>query len=400
MTRLYRLKNQVKYYNWGSPDWIPRLLGKDNPEKQPWAELWMGVHAEGPSSLEYEGACIPLSMLINQNPRRYLGENTEKVFGTIPFLFKVLAAGRPLSIQAHPTQAQAQIGFERENAMGIPLKAPNRNYKDANHKPEILCALTPFTAMCGFKKPADIDAGLTVFAAGMPPVLVSALDILREPLQDPDEGAALSSFLKALFGLSFNVRSALSKFATCKKHDACNHVMQAKAHEFIASFARLYPCDPAIIAPLYLNVIELKPGEAVYLPSGVLHAYIKGLGVELMANSDNVLRGGLTSKHIAIDELLRILRFSAFKPQILTPQGNTYQTSSREFALSVLSGNGQSRELPICGPAIVIVTEGAANIDGLALGQGDSAFIPADVEAPLAITGTYTLYSATPNLSA
>lgn len=394
MTRLHRLENQVKHYDWGSPDWIPRLLGKDNPEKQPWAELWMGVHAEGPSALEYEGTCIPLSTLINQNPRHYLGEDTEKAFGTIPFLFKVLAAGKPLSIQAHPTQAQAQAGFERENAMGIPLKAPNRNYKDANHKPEILCALTPFTAMCGFQKPVDIDAGLTAFAAGAPPALVSALDRLHEPLRDPDEGAALSGFLKALFGLSFNVRSALSEFV------ACQHATQAKAYEFIASFARLYPCDPAIIAPLYLNVIELKPGEAVYLPAGVLHAYMEGLGVELMANSDNVLRGGLTSKHIAIDELLRVLRFSAFKPQILMPQGNTYQTPSREFALSVLSGNGECRELPICGPAIVIITEGAANIDGLALGQGDSAFIPADAEAPLTITGTYTLYSATPNLSA
>jgi mannose-6-phosphate isomerase len=394
MTRLYRLENQIKHYDWGSPDWIPRLLGKDNPEKQPWAELWMGVHAEGPSALEYEGACIPLSTLINQNPHRYLGEDTEKAFGTIPFLFKVLAAGKPLSIQAHPTLAQAQSGFERENAMGIPLKAPNRNYKDANHKPEILCALTPFTAMCGFQKPADIDAGLMAFAAGAPPVLASALDTLREPLRDPDEGAALSGFLKALFALSFNTRSALSEFAAGK------HATQTKAYKLIASFARLYPCDPAIIAPLYLNVLELKPSEAVYLPAGVLHAYIEGLGVELMANSDNVLRGGLTSKHIAIDELLRVLRFSPFKPQILTPQGNTYQTPSREFALSVLSGNSECRELPIRGPAIVIVTKGAVDIDGFTLGQGESAFIPADAEAPLVITGTYTLYSATPNLSA
>ncbi|MDR1400175.1 MAG: mannose-6-phosphate isomerase, class I [Treponema sp.] len=394
MTRLYRLENQVKHYDWGSPDWIPRLLGKDNPEKQPWAELWMGVHAEGPSVLEYEGACIPLSTLINQNPRRYLSEDTEKAFGTLPFLFKVLAAGKPLSIQAHPTQAQAQAGFKRENAMGIPLKAPNRNYKDANHKPEILCALTSFTAMCGFKKPADIDAGLMAFAAEASLSLVSALETLHEPLQDPNEGTALSGFLKALFGLSINARSALSEFAGYR------HATQTKAYELIASFARLYPCDPAIIAPLYLNVIELKPGEAVYLPAGVLHAYIEGLGIELMANSDNVLRGGLTSKHVAIDELLRVLRFSAFKPQIITPQGNTYQTPGREFALSVLNGNGECRELPICGPTIIIITEGTAEIDGLTLGQGESAFIPADVEAPLAITGTYTLYSATPNLSA
>jgi mannose-6-phosphate isomerase len=386
------LENQIKHYDWGSPDWIPHLLGRDNPEKQPWAELWMGVHEAGPSALEYEGACISLSTLINQDPRRYVGEDTEKAFGTIPFLFKVLAANRPLSIQVHPTRAQAQAGFERENMMGIPLKAPNRNYKDANHKPEILCALTPFTAMCGFKKSVDIAVGLKAFAAGAPPALGSALDSLCKPLQDPDENAALSGFLKALFSLSFNARSALSEFAVCRPP-------QAKAYALIASFARLYPCDPAIIAPLYLNVIELKPGEAVYLPAGVLHAYIEGLGVELMANSDNVLRSGLTSKHIAIDELLRILRFSAFKPQILTPQGDTYQTPSREFALSVLSGNGECRELPIHGPAIVIVTEGAADIDGLTLGQGGSAFIPADAEAPLTITGTYTLYSATPNLS-
>jgi mannose-6-phosphate isomerase len=389
---IYKLENQVKHYDWGDIDWLPRLLGKANPDKQPWAELWMGVHPEAPSTVDVDGERIPLSALINQAPRLYLGEEVERAFGTLPFLFKILAAGKPLSIQAHPDLAQAAAGYKRENDAGISLKAPNRNYKEANHKPEIMCAITTFFAMCGFRQAADIEQRLAAFSHAARGALKAALDALGALLRNRDESAALRDFLQALLEMPNDTRQALSAYAG----------EQSAAPELIAHFAQLYPNDPAIIAPLYLNLIELQPGEAVYLPAGVLHAYIHGLGVELMANSDNVLRGGLTPKYVDVAELLSILRFTAFKPQILTPQGGAYQTPCHEFALSVLRNDTGALPFPEKGPAIVIVTEGAAVVscDGeeLALAKGDAAFIAARNRGNIALSGTFTLYSAAANL--
>ncbi|MDR3302920.1 MAG: mannose-6-phosphate isomerase, class I [Treponema sp.] len=398
MTHIFKLENQVKHYDWGDVDWIPSLLGKANPEKRPWAELWMGVHAEGPSQVDEGGRRVPLPALIEQAPRLYLGEAVERTFGTLPFLFKILAAGKPLSIQAHPDLAQAAAGYQRETEADIPLAAPNRNYKDANHKPEILCALTPFMAMCGFRHAAAIEQRMTAFAHTASGVLKTAFEALCVHLWNSDERAALRDFLKALLELPLDTRQALSAYAAATPPSD-------RETRLVAHFAQLYPNDPAIIAPFYLNVIELRPGEAVYLPAGVLHAYISGLGVELMANSNNVLRGGLTPKYVDVAELLSILRFSAFKPQILTPQGITYQTPCREFALSVLRNDAGALSFSEQGPAIVIVTEGAALIscsngeETCALAQGEAAFIAAH-DQNVTISGTYTLYSAAANLHA
>jgi mannose-6-phosphate isomerase len=371
----------------------------------------MGVHPECPSTVDAGGERISLSSLIHQAPRLYLGEEVERVFGTLPFLFKILAAGKPLSIQAHPDLAQAVGGYKRENDAGISLKAPNRNYKDANHKPEILCALTPFIAMCGFRQAADIEQRLAAFSHAATGVLKAALDALGALLRNRDESAALRNFLQALLEMPDGTRQALSAYAgdllaVRQSPRTFAAIPQASETELIVHFARLYPNDPAIIAPLYLNVIELHPGEAVYLPAGVLHAYINGLSVELMANSDNVLRGGLTPKHVDVAELLSVLRFTSFKPQVLTPQGVTYQTPSREFALSVLRNGTGVLSFPEKGPAIVIVTEGAAVVscDGedLTLAKGDAAFIAAREQKNLAgnitLSGTFTLYSAAANL--
>jgi mannose-6-phosphate isomerase len=400
---IYKLTNSIKNYEWGSPEWIPDLLGKPNENHIPWAEVWMGVHPEGPSKvnpLDGEGMEEELGELISKNPAEFLGEERARIFGGLPFLFKILAAEKPLSIQAHPSLTQAINGWERENTIGIPLDSPERNYKDANHKPEIICALSPFTAMAGFREPREIKANLEEFLRDAPQSLVTALRPLTEALEGENP---LKTFLQELFSLSPFVRKALGNYAQGSS--------EYDEWEFVSRFAELFPDDPAIISPLYLNLIQLNPGEAIYLPAGILHAYVHGMGVELMANSNNVLRGGLTPKHIDIPELLRVLDFASYKPEILKGIGEAtesthssesklsigeyeYPVPCKEFSLSVIQG-GDHIYLET-GPSIILVTHGELRINGpseIILTRGESAFIPAGNNG-LKFSGVYTVYAA------
>jgi mannose-6-phosphate isomerase len=412
--RLFKLKNTVKHYPWGSPKWIPRLLGAANETGEPWAELWMGVHPEGPSLVESGGETVPLSTLIKREPALFLGEAVNAEFGGLPFLFKILAAEKPLSVQAHPNLSQAREGWERENRAGIPLSSPERNYRDANHKPEILAALTPFRAMCGFREIPEIVKLLELFtgmggAEDRPAVHPSAvlreeLERLRASLEARD---GLAGFPAALFGMGKEARHDLGVYAAAQIPQLeQNYPEYAGEWRAVAWLARLYPEDPALIAPLYLNLLYLKPGEAVFLPAGVLHAYIEGLGVELMANSDNVLRGGLSSKHVDPAELGRILRGSPFKPEILAPHAGeaggawaVYPAECREFSLSTAKSAGGTLIFFRESPAIVLVTAGEALLEtsggreSLVLKQGESAFIAGGTE--LKLTGSFTVYAAT-----
>jgi mannose-6-phosphate isomerase len=409
---LYKLRNTVKNYDWGSSWWIPELLGEKNISRIPWAELWMGSHPAGPSRIT--GEDIPetgelsLPELIARDPEYYVGEETQKKFGGLPFLFKVLAAAKPLSIQAHPNLEQAKEGWERENLEGVPLDAPERNYKDPNHKPEILCALSPFKAMCGFREPREIQMLMGIFFKNAPPALGFSLDPLIFALGL--EESPLRGFLSSLFSLSPETLRGLSEYGREQRLEE-EYPEYIKEWELLRRFAGLYPGDPGVIAPLYLNLINLAPGEAVFLPAGVLHAYVHGLGVELMANSDNVLRGGLTSKHIDLNELFRVLSFSPFTPRILKPgcpeafeTGNhdqafcfKYPAPCGEFSLSVIRG-GENR-YAVQRPSIFIVTQGEVRLmnsngqERLSLKQGESAFIPA-AEGEILLSGSYTLYAA------
>jgi len=362
MANLYKLRNHIKHYAWGSASLIPKLLGIAGDGK-PWAELWMDTLPEH--------------------------------YGELPFLFKVLAADKPLSIQAHPNRAQARAGFERESKAGLSPNAPNRNYRDPNHKPEIICALTPFTGMCGFRSPDEITHAIArAIAQHLSPLRESLSPLLRA-LETPDAATALRNFLDVLFSLSPAAREALTGFILATADGGAD---AGSEWELMRALARQYPNDPAIIAPLYLNVFHLAPGEAVFIEAGVLHAYVHGLGVELMANSDNVLRGGLTAKHIDIPELMQVLDFTPTPPRIIKPAPNTpcftYPTSCAEFSLTVMRGTAT---LPRTAPAVCIVTEGEAFIGDAILKQGEAAFIPPANDgdkSPLVLRGDYTLYAA------
>jgi mannose-6-phosphate isomerase len=336
--------------------------------------------------------------LIAQDPPRYLGEETAKDFGGLPFLFKLLAAERPLSIQAHPDLAQARAGWERENSLGIPPGAPERNYKDPNHKPEIICALDSFTAMAGFRDPGEIRALLRLFGC---PALAPLLAVLDGPSGTGGDKEALRRFLGALFSLGAEDRRALAAHARSFPRNKPPGDY-AGNWKFISQCAELYPEDPAIIAPLYLNLITLERGEAMNIPSGILHAYVRGFGVELMANSDNVLRGGLTSKHVDVGELTAILRFEPFKPGILKPAAiadglEAYPSPFREFSLYRLHSRDAALPFPLRGPAILLALEGEMEIpaEKLRLRRGESAFVVPETrpvlsgsfEAAVAATG-------------
>ncbi|MDR1858616.1 MAG: mannose-6-phosphate isomerase, class I [Treponema sp.] len=403
MAELYKLRNKIRHYEWGSPDCIPRLLGVPG-DGRPWAELWMGCHPASPSmiSLPETAAEASLGEFIAADTRRYLGEKTAQKYGTLPFLFKLLAAEKPLSIQAHPNLAQAREGYERENSAGLPLDAPNRSYKDANHKPELIVALTPFAGMCGFRSPAETRRLLAEFLELAPASLRESLAPLEQALMASEAASVLRNFMAALFGLSPAAREALTEYILSIREPPLPipHSPFPIEWEFMRHFARLHPGDPAAISPLYLNVFRLEPGEAIFLKTGTLHSYFRGFGIELMANSDNVLRGGLTGKHVDVPELIKALDFSPSKPQVIRPDTAlscfTYPAPCEEFSLSVIRGQGGVADFAVQGASICIVTEGEAVFSGdgvhMALRQGESAFVPSG--DGLTLRGNFTLYAA------
>ncbi|MEU3856780.1 mannose-6-phosphate isomerase, class I [Streptomyces sp. NPDC028722] len=378
-----RLDNTVRPYAWGSPTAIPHLLGTE-PTGEPQAEMWMGAHPGAPSRTT-RGT---LAEVIDAGPERELGSRAVARFGPrLPFLLKILAAGAPLSLQVHPDLAQARQGYAEEERRGVPVDAPHRNYKDANHKPELICALTEFDGLCGFRDPAqaaDLLAGLGVDS------LEPYVDLLRAHPED----AALREVLTAV--LSADPREMAHTVAEATT--ACTRLGGAYAP--YADIAHHYPGDPGVLAAMLLNHVRLQPGEALFLGAGIPHAYLNGLGVEIMANSDNVLRCGLTPKHVDVPELLRIVRFEPSDPGVLRPEASpdgeeVYETPIDEFRLSryVLPQAGSAHDLTRDTPQILLCTAGTVRAGEHELGPGQSVFVPADEKAE--ISGAGTVFRAT-----
>ncbi|MFJ2440805.1 MULTISPECIES: mannose-6-phosphate isomerase, class I [unclassified Streptomyces] len=377
-----RLSNAVRPYAWGSTTAIPELLGA-TPTGEPQAEMWMGAHPGAPSRLDRGAGEQPLSEVIAAGPEAELGAAAMAKFGPrLPFLLKILAAGSPLSLQVHPDLAQAKQGYEDEERRGVPVDAPHRNYKDANHKPELICALTPFDGLCGFRAPeeaAGLLAGLGVDS------LKPYVDLLRA---HPEE-AALREVLTAVLGADPDGMTATVTEAAAAAERL------GGAYAPYASIARHYPGDPGVIAAMLLNYVQLQPGEALFLGAGVPHAYLSGLGVEIMANSDNVLRCGLTPKHVDVPELLRIVRFEATEPGVLRPEASAsgeelYDTPIDEFRLSryTLAPGAEPRDLTLATPQILLCTAGTPRANQMDLAPGGSVFVPAGEKAELSGTGT------------
>ena len=395
------LKNTVQNYAWGSTSAIQELLGQPCIEAEPAAELWMGAHPKAPSRVKYQDRWISLADLITLHPQDILGKPVaEKFNNQLPYLFKVLAAAKPLSIQAHPELEQARKGFESENKKGIPLDASHRNYRDANHKPECICALSNFWALYGFRDIADI---LMLLGKICPIGLGEELQKLNKLMNSN----GLKAFFTELMTMGNDQKKQVTDEAT---RYAQRYQKEDPAFQWTVRLAAEYPGDVGLLAPCFLNLIQLKPGQALFLPAGELHAYLEGTGVELMANSDNVLRGGLTPKHIDVPELLKVLNFTPRRIEILEPTSGgrvekLYAGFAEEFVLSVISiaGGDNYRNSNIHSTEILLCTEGEANLrdsseNSFQIKKGDSAVIAA-VTGSYSIVGKAVLYkAAVPNL--
>lgn len=390
---MHRLEGVIRSYAWGSRTAIAELCGRSVPSAHPEAELWLGAHPADPAHVVGdEGDKVSLLEFLADDPAGHLGGGAVDRFGPqLPFLLKLLAAEEPLSLQAHPSARQAAEGFAREEAQGVPLDSPVRNYKDPSHKPELVVALTRFEALAGFR-----DVKRTV----------ELLEALRVPELDPFVGLLAgqpdSDGLRALFTTWITLPPSALSALVPRVLDGCVAYLATErdgGREFVPEvrtalqLAEFYPGDAGVLASLLLNRITLEPGEGLYLDAGNLHAYLHGMGVEIMANSDNVLRGGLTPKHVDVPELLRVLDFGAASVPILDPEQcgpfeRLYRTPAPEFALSILEvDEGDAVEVGADGPQVVLCTAGSSRMecDGrtVELVAGESAWISAADRNPV-----------------
>ena len=379
---VYPLTGVIRPYAWGSHTVIADLQGRPTPTEAPEAELWLGAHPGDPSTVLAAGTPVNLATLIEDDPKAQLGEQVAAEFGPrLPYLLKVLAADQPLSLQAHPDPGYAHEAFARQQAD----PALPKNYTDGHHKPEMLVALTPFEALCGFRAPAAAADELAALGITQ---LTPVIDALR----------------------AGDLRTAVETLLTWPAADRpalIETVVAAGTSPLATSLAAHYPGDPGVLVALLLNHVHLRPGEALWMPAGNLHAYLRGAGIELMAASDNVLRGGLTPKRVDVPELLKVLRFEVLDDPILpstelSPGIRTWDVPVPDFALYQVEtdGAGPPLEVPAHGPRIIITTEGdlfvGESIDGtpIDLPRGSAAYAPSDA-GHIKFAGRGTAFIAT-----
>ena len=383
--KILKLKGKIQHYAWGGKDFIPRLLGMNNVKQEPFAEYWLGAHASAPAEVT-NGSSKQLNKLIESSKEKALGEFVQKQFGRLPFLLKVLDVKDMLSIQVHPSKRAAEEAFARENAAGLPITASNRNYRDDNHKPELLVALSDFWLLHGFKSK---DQLLKTFESA------------------PELGSLSRSFAGSNY-------EELYKEVMEMSQDRVNRILQPlldhiiplykenklkkSSPDFWAARAALQygdgrNIDRGIFSVYLLNLVHLQKGEAVYQDAGILHAYLEGQNVEVMANSDNVLRGGLTSKHIDVPELMKHVKFEPVEPFIIHPLENlngeeVYPTPSGDFELSRFQlAAGEQTEFVSETADILLLIEGGVSLaerdennqirsgQALSLSRGEAAVV-------------------------
>ncbi len=368
---VFRLRCGVQHYAWGSPTLMPERFGWE-VTGEPFAELWIGDHPSLPSAVLVDDTWLPLPVVLAADPQRWLGAETTRTYGgRLPMLLKILGIGEPLSLQAHPSTTQARIGFAREDALGIDRAAPNRSYRDDRAKPEMICALTAMEALCGFR---DLAESRELFGA-----VGGALGAYVARLHRAEQLPSIVGDLLAL--RRDDQRDVVSAIAASRSS------LPWPVASVVGQLADRYPDDAGVAVALLLNIVSLQPGDALYLPAGNMHAYLSGLGVEVMANSDNVLRGGLTPKHVDVAELVATLNPVTGPWPFTRPEGDSgqadvafFRSPSPEVGLAQVTVDGADVALPGSdGPTLVVVTEGAtvlASNDGsVKLGAGDAAYV-------------------------
>lgn len=393
---MFGLEGVRRDYSWGSATALPELIGA-TPDGRPYAEIWYGAHASAPSRLVDGDPRLDLGTLIEREPDLTLGEDVHARFGDrLPYLLKLIAPDAPLSLQVHPDIERARSGYALENAAGIPLDSPTRNYRDSNHKPELVYALTTFEAISGFRAPrraAELFEGIDT------PLGRRILAALRSDLSPVGVRAAFGALLDPDDGPTpYEVEHVVEAVAARKGASP-----SPRADAIVAILAEHYPGDPGVVVSLLLNPVTLRPGEAMFVPAGGVHAYLSGVGVELMANSDNVLRAALTAKHRDVPELLDVVEYVAAPPIRIAPEishsaTRVYYAPVDDFELSVtelegdtdclLRGRGPRVLLGIHGRVRVFCEAGDAVLE-----PGDAVFVPAN-EGPVVAQGPGTIVQA------
>jgi mannose-6-phosphate isomerase len=376
-----RLQNTIRDYAWGSRTALPELLGLE-PDGTPQAELWMGAHESAPSVLPSGDS---LYDVVSAGPAAVLGDETAERFdGRFPFLAKLLAAAQPLSIQAHPSLEQAIDGYARDEAAGIPRDAGDRNYKDAWPKPEILIALEPFGALVGFR---PLHSTVALLDALAPEGFDECTDLLRN-------GKLQDAFTQIMSNDRDTIRPLVAALGeACARYSGAAFELE---RETLAKLCADFPDDPGVLAALLLNRVRLERFEAVYLPAGNVHAYLHGLGFEVMANSDNVLRGGLTSKHIDVPELVSVVDFEPLAHPVLTATAvaggiASYETGCEYFAIRRVELEDDERTVDGIGPRIICCVDGTVAAGDVMLSAGQSAFASGP-EGPCTLRGSGTAF--------
>ncbi|MDO5025093.1 MAG: mannose-6-phosphate isomerase, class I [Trueperella sp.] len=403
------LQGRIRDYAWGSPAAIPKMFGF-SPMGRPIAELWLGAHPASPSRIGVapNSAVLDLSRFaagdagltgtenflddyIAQAPEMVLGEPSESPnFPQLPYLLKIISADTPLSLQVHPSKAQATAGYDREDAAGIELCSPERSYQDRNHKPELLCALSDFEAIVGFRTPrriVDVLSGLGVPLANQ----------IAELIRQRPNAAGVRNVFAYLLGVDTppNAAQIHEVIAACAERDPAASP-SPRADAIVVELAKHYGEDPGVVASLLLNPVSLQPGEAIFVPAGTVHAYLRGTGVEIMAASDNVLRAGLTPKYVDVSELMKVVETVAappirIAPEQMSPVQQTFYAPVDDFELSLIELRDANRLEHIrgAGPRILLCLTGAAQVvasETLLVNTGQAVFLDA-ADGPVSIRG-------------
>ncbi|MDA3851283.1 MAG: mannose-6-phosphate isomerase, class I [Spirochaetaceae bacterium] len=320
---IFKMENPIQHYTWGSKSYLPNLLNLDAHGK-PWAELWMGAHPKAPSWVMTAQGKITLREWIDRNRENTLGIKIWEKFKDLPYLFKILSIENPLSIQVHPNKIQAREGYLKEDKENIPMDSPQRNYKDNNYKPELLVAISDMWILKGFRSFEDFLSKIDFAPAFFKEKIMK--------LYSKGKKDIWKDFFYWFMGMNDQEEEMLLQSIE-------NMIGDSPEYNWVKTLQGYYPGDISVLAPLYLNLIQLKSGEAMYQRDGELHGYLKGNGIELMSNSDNVLRCGLTAKHMDIQEVLKISRFEESAIEFIKPQNGQYKVDIEDFALQCFNGS-------------------------------------------------------------
>jgi len=397
MNKFYKIKGEIQNYEWGGKSFIPNLISENINKNYSYAEYWLGAHLKAPSKVFTEKGIISLDLFLNENPKETLGKQVAKNFGKLPYLFKVLDVREMLSIQVHPSKEAARIGYKNENKKGIPLNASNRNYKDENHKPEIMVALTEFWLLHGFLDVNKLTRNIketTELSFLLPIFLEDGYTGLYKKVMEYSQDE-VNEVLKPL------VERILPKYLNNELEKSSPEFWAAKSLVNIES----KNIDKGIFSIYFFNILKLSRGEAIFQDAGVPHAYLEGVNMELMANSDNVLRAGLTNKHIDVSELIKNTKFEATIPDILKGVRNIengeviYKTLAKDFELSKIELSESIVHRSISNSLeILILIKGTATFtqgnETMSLEKGQAILVKADTAYKIETNSEVEIYKA------